>query len=293
MKWWKNLKGKVALREPLRLHTTSKIGGPAKYFIEPKDNADLKLLLAAAGERKLAVRLIGSGSNILVKDKAVNAAVVKLSSPYFKKVDFKSRGFSAGAGCPLSRVIKECKDRGRSALEELSGIPGTIGGALAMNAGVRGKNIGDLVEEVTVMDYNGKLRKFKPGQIKFAYRSSGLSRYIILSAAFRASRKTKKEIEAEIRKCLAWRRVKQELTLASAGCAFKNPLPEVSAGGLIDQCGLKGKHIGGAAISRKHANFILNAGSATAKDVTRLMRLAARRVKNKFSIDLQPEIKIW
>jgi UDP-N-acetylmuramate dehydrogenase len=293
MNWWENLKGKVRLREPLKGHTTFKIGGPAKYFIEPKDVADLKLLLGLAKGRNLPVFMIGAGSNILAGDKGINALVVKLNSPYFKKIDFKAVSFTVSSGCLLSRVINYSKNRGVSSLECLSGIPGTIGGALAMNAGIAGKNIGDLVEEVTIMDYNGKIKSLKKTQIKFGYRNSSLAKSVILSARFSCRHKKKQEIEASIREAFDWRRQKQELSLPSAGCVFKNPSGTVTAGKLIDLAGLKGKRIGDACISSKHANFIVNAGAASGKDVLALMRAIKRRVKDKFNIDLQPEIKIW
>jgi len=294
MNWWKNLKGRVRFREPLKKHTTFKIGGPAKFFIEPKDIADLKLLLELLNGRGLPVFVIGAGSNILASDKGINAVVVKLNSSCFRKIDFQGKYFNAAAGCLLNRIIADFKNKGISAFEVFAGIPGTVGGALLMNAGAAGKNIGDLVEQVTVIDYNGRIRLFKRKDIKFTYRGCGLlSRYIVLSASFRFSRKKKEAIEAVIQGRLNWRRDKQELSLPSAGCAFKNPSETVPAGQLIDLCGLKGKRIGDAGVSAKHANFILNLGSANAKDVSMLMRLIMRRVKNKFNIDLQPEIRIW
>ncbi|MFA5155876.1 MAG: UDP-N-acetylmuramate dehydrogenase [Candidatus Omnitrophota bacterium] len=293
MNWWENLRGRVRLKEPLKLHTTFKIGGPAKYFIEPRDAVDLKFLLESVKSRKIPLMVIGAGSNILVADRGVNACVVKLSPQDFGKIDFKPGGFVVGAGCPLNRVIAESKNRGVSSLELLAGIPGTVGGALVMNAGVPGKNIGDLVEEITVMDYNGKVKQLKRSEAKFTYRGSKLSKYIILAASFRSRPKRAEEIAAMISSRLSMRRDKQEWSLPSAGCVFKNPAEEISAGRLIDLCGLKGERAGNAVISEKHANFIVNAGSASARDVARLMRLATRRVKNKFNIDLQPEIKIW
>jgi UDP-N-acetylmuramate dehydrogenase len=293
MNWWKNLKGRVSFGEPLKKHTTFKIGGPVKYFIEPQDTADLKLLLESVKGRKLSVFVIGAGSNILVNDKGLNALVIKLDSPCFKKIDFRAKGLTIGAGCMLGRVISLSKNKCVSAFELFAGIPGTIGGALAMNAGVREKNIGDLVEEIQVMDYNGKIKGLKRKDIKFNYRSSSLEKYIVLSACFRSSRKKKQELEAVVRERLSWRREKQELSLPSAGCVFKNPSKGLSAGMLIDLCGLKGKRIGDACICPRHANFIVNMGKANARDVLMLMRLATAKVKNKFNIDLQPEIRIW
>jgi len=237
--------------------------------------------------------VLGAGSNILVNDKGLNALVIKLNSPCFKKIDFKANSLTIGAGCMLGQVISLSKNKCVSAFEAFAGIPGTIGGALAMNAGVREKNIGDLVEEVQVMDYNGKIKGLKRKDMKFTYRSSSLAKYIVLSASFRSSRKKRQELETIVKDRLSWRREKQELSLPSAGCVFKNPSAAVSAGMLIDLCGLKGRRIGGACVCPRHANFIVNTGSANARDVLALMRLVKTKVKNKFSIDLQPEIKIW
>ncbi len=251
------------------------------------------MLLELAKGRKLPVFLIGAGSNILAGDKGLNALVIKLNSPCFKKIDFKVKGLVLGAGCLLNQVIALSKNKCVSAFELFAGIPGTVGGALAMNAGVREKNIGDLVAEVQVMDYNGKIKELKRKDIKFNYRSSSLAKYIVLAARFMSSRKKRQELEAVVRDRLSWRREKQELSLPSAGCVFKNPSKGVSAGMLIDLCGLKGKRIGDACICPRHANFIVNTGNANAKDVLMLMRQVRTRVKNKFNIDLQPEIKIW
>lgn len=293
MNLWEGLRGSLKTARPLKTLTTFKIGGPAKYFVEPKDCADLELVLELAKERKIAVLIIGAGSNILADDKGINAVVVKLSSPHFRSIEFSKNDFTAGAGCFLSRVIENCKNKSISSLETFSGIPGTIGGALAMNAGVTGKNISDLVEEVTVIDYNGKVKSLKRKDIKFAYRKSSLNKFIILSAAFNFTVKNKEEIEAAIKETLLWRKEKQELAFPSAGCIFKNPSESISAGKLIDSCGLKGKSIGGACVSHKHANFIVNTGSASAKDVSVLMRHIAAKVKKEFNVSLQPEIIIW
>ena len=237
--------------------------------------------------------MIGAGSNILAGDKGLDALVVKLNSSCFKKIDFKARGLVIGAGCMLGQVISSSKNKCVSAFELFAGIPGTVAGALAMNAGVREKNIGDLVEEVQVMDYNGRIKGLKRKEIKFGYRSSSLTKYIVLSGRFRSSRKKRQELDAVVSDRLNWRRDKQELSLPSAGCVFKNPSKGLSAGMLIDLCGLKGKRIGDACISPRHANFIVNMGNANAKNVLMLMRLVRTRVKNKFNIDLQPEIKTW
>lgn len=301
MNWWKELKGRARLLEPLKNHTTFKIGGPAKFFVEPEDAADLKLLLGLAEKNKLPVRVIGRGSNLLISDEGIKDIVVRLSAPYFRNVSCKDNRLIAGSGALLNSVLLVCVKHGLTGAEFLTGIPGTVGGALAMNAGITEKahssklvahSMGDFVENVTVMDYRGNMKTLSRKDIKFGYRKSSLSKYIILGAVIKLKRGNRKEVRGKIKEYMDCRKISQDLSKPSAGCVFKNP-PGDSAGRLIDLCGLKGKNIRGATVSVKHANFILNLGGASAKDVRRLMGLMKRKVNNRFNIDLIPEIKIW
>lgn len=292
MNWQKSLRGKVSLLEPLKKYTTFKIGGAAKVLIEPEDAEDLKTFLDLAKGKKLNFLIIGAGSNLLISDLGVKNPIIKLSNPNFKKIYFEGNVIVAGAGCLLNSVLKVAQKYSFSALEFMAGIPGTLGGALIMNAGIPGKNIGDLVEDITVMDYNGKIKKISKEKAVFEYRVSGLSRYIVLSARLKLFRSKEKKITLAVKNYLIQRKAKQELALPSAGCIFKNP-PQDSAGRLIEFCGLKGRKIGGACVSVKHANFIVNMGKAKAKEVLGLMEIVQQEVKNKFNITLEPEIKIW
>lgn len=287
------IKGKISKGEPLKRHTTFRIGGPAKYFVEPLDIDSLRLLVKSARVYKIPILIIGCGSNLLVSDSGVNGLVIKFSSPSFKKIFFCRGTFIAGAGCLLGQVINYSQRHCLSGMEFLTGIPGTVGGALVMNAGIPHKNIGDLVEDIVVMDYNGKLKALSAREIKFGYRNSNLSKYIVLSARLRLKRKNPEEIKTAIGKYLDSRKNKQELFLPSAGCVFKNHRTRGPAGKLIDMCGLKGRRIGDACVSEKHANFIVNIGHASAADVSALMGLIKKEVKNRFKITLKPEIKIW
>lgn len=292
MNWWKNLKGKVRRNEPLSRHTTVKIGGPAKFFIEPKDIADLKLLLALVKRYKIALSVIGAGSNILANDRGLKGIVISLTSPAFKATDFKGTYCEVGAGVLLSQLLRYCQKRGLSGLEFLAGIPGTVAGALAMNAGAQGKNISDVILYVKVIDKKGTIKILDRKEAQFGYRTSGLTRYIIISALMKLTRRPKETITKRIKRHLAYRKLTQDYTHPSAGCIFKNP-SGYSAGELIDSCGLKGKKIGGAGISRKHANFILNTGGAKARDVLKLMAFMRKEVRKTFRVNLAPEIKIW
>ena len=276
----------------MKKYTTFKIGGPAEYFAEPRNPHELKLLISAAKRYNIHISVIGSGSNILISDKGIKGILLRLNSPVFRKIYFCDNCIYASAGAALNAILKFAYREGLSGLEFLAGIPGTLGGALAMNAGIPARSIGDLVADVEVMDYNGNIKTLDKSTAKFTYRNSSLSRYIILGAHLKLSRKGRNNIEKEISNCLAYRRSTQDYSYPSAGCIFKNP-KKYSAGRLIDLCGLKGKKFGGACISKLHANFILNLGGASSTDVLRLMNVARRKVKDKFSIILEPEIKIW
>jgi len=259
---------------------------------EPKDRLELKSLIKAADRNKLPVFILGAGSNLLISDQEVRGLVISLSSPYFKQLATENGCLRLGSGASLSQFIKFAQAKSLQGAEFLAGIPGTVGGALAMNAGCWGSQIGDLVKEVEIMEQNGKIKTLKQGQIKFAYRKSSLAKYIILSSLFKLKRGNQPEIKKNIKQYLENRRRDQDLLRPNAGCIFKNPKNN-SAGRLIELCGLKGRSIGDACISERHANFILNKGSASAKDVLQLMRVAQKQVKHKFNLHLQPEIKIW
>ena len=290
--WWQGLKGKVSFKEPLKNKTTFRIGGQAELFFEPKDTADLKLLLNLKKRCKLPLLVLGAGSNILVSDKGVKGVVLRLDSAAFKKISFNGSKVEAGSGVPLNKIIRSSVSRGLSGLGFIAGMPGTLGGALLMNAGIPGRSLSDLVEKITVMDYNGKVKVLGRKDLILGYRKSNLGRYIILSARLKLVKKDKLKAKNELTHYLKRRCLTQDLSSPSAGCIFKNP-KDNSAGRLIDLCGLKGKAIGRAVISPKHANFIVSLGRAQAKDVLRLMDLAKKEVRKKFAVVLEPEIKIW
>ncbi|MBU1905835.1 MAG: UDP-N-acetylmuramate dehydrogenase [Candidatus Omnitrophica bacterium] len=287
------IKGRVRFKESLKRHTSFRIGGAAKFFIQPKDIADLKLVLISAKKYNIPVFIVGAGSNILVDDKGLEAIVLSLSTAYFKKISYSQQYLEAGSGFSLNRMVSGAARHGLSGLEFLIGIPGTLGGALAMNAGAWGKKIADIVENVTVADYHGNIKKLDRKNIRFVYRGSSLQRYIIINARLRLCKKKKKEIQNTICEYLKARRSSQGDLALSAGSIFKNPTSGSPAGKLIEQCGLKGRRIGDAYVSPKHANFILNKNKASSTDVIKLISLIRRRVKDKFNIELEPEIKIW
>ncbi|MFH0858420.1 MAG: UDP-N-acetylmuramate dehydrogenase [Candidatus Omnitrophota bacterium] len=299
MNWFKGLKGKIKINELLKKHTTFKIGGRADFFIIPKDAEDLRFVVRQARIHNIKIRIIGAGSNILVSDKGLNHAVVTLDCAYFKDIIIKGSKLETGSGALMSEAILFSQKKSLSGLEFLTGIPGSVGGSLVMNAGVQNKNIGVLVESGSVLGYDGKIKILKRRDLSFGYRRSNLGKYIILGAVLKLRKESREKILKRIKGYFKQRYISQEWKLPSAGCVFKNPSvdfadrPTSPAGRLIDACGLKGKGIGGAQVSFKHANFIINTGKAKAKDVLQLMELIKRQVKIKFNINLEPEIEIW
>lgn len=292
MKWWENLRCKILLRHPLKRQTTFKIGGPAQFFVEPQSLDDLRQLLICAKRYRIPLSLIGSGSNILAADFPLRRIVVHLGTG-FKKISFAGSSMRCESGLPLNQVIARAAAHGLGGLEFLAGIPGTLGGALVMNAGAWGRSIADRVISVTVMDKAGRVMSLAKRDIDFGYRKSGLGKFIILGTVLSLRPKPAGQINKKVKTYLEKRFQSQENFYPNAGCVFKNPASNISAGSLIDLCGLKGVRRGDAEISRKHANFIINKGNARADDVLKLMRLVKRKVKDKFNIYLEPEIKIW
>jgi UDP-N-acetylmuramate dehydrogenase len=292
MKWLNILRGSVLFKEPLCRHTSLCIGGPVSVLAEPRDAQELKVLILGAKRATIPLRILGAGSNLLVADKGVRAVVCRLRAPSFSRVSFRSREVTAGAGCMLSALVREAAQRGDAGLEFLAGIPGTVGGAVMMNAGAWGRCIGDVARRVTVMDMRGQIRVLEAGDIRWKYRDSGLGNVVVLEAVFALRRSTPARVRAKMLEYAKKRKVSQDLRFPSAGSVFRNPEDD-AAGRLIDACGLKGTRQGGASISPVHANFIVNTGRATAHDVMLLMQKARRAVRAKFGVTLEAEIKLW
>lgn len=287
------IKGRILFNEPLSRHTTFRIGGPSRAWVEPSDEGGLKKILKfAASERKKAFA-IGMGSNILFGEKGFDGIVIHLGKRAFKNIKSAGRKITAGAGVPLGSLVNAACSAGLSGLEGLVGIPGTLGGAIFMNSGYRG-SISDCLEEVRVMDKaGGDTRIIKRKGIKFGYRDSGiLSDFIILGATLSLGKGDRKSLLKKKNILLDAKRNEQPLDSFSAGCVFKNPGGRLSAARYIEMSRLKGKRIGDAEISEKHANFIVNLKRAKRNDVVRLMEIVRKRVKSQFNVELEPEIII-
>jgi UDP-N-acetylmuramate dehydrogenase len=279
---------KISRNEPLKKHTSFRIGGPADHFCVPQTVAELIEALNFARARKLPVAVMGAGTNLLALDQGFRGLVIKFAGG-LKKITVRGRTVQAGAGALLPVLVSQSLARKLAGLEFLAGIPGTVGGAVVMNAGAWGKEIGRYVVRVTVLDRGGKLQVLNNRQLRFRYRQSSLQqgKYLVVEAVFRLRPGKKPLIREHIKKYLKERKAKQPLGSPNAGSVFKNP-PGKHAGKLLEEAGCKGMRFGDAQVSPKHANFIVNLGEARARDVLKLMTRMMGRVKMK----LEPEIKI-
>lgn len=281
---------RVKAGEPLAPHVYLKVGGPADFYFEAQNSQDLADAVKAAIEAKTPLVIIGNGSNVLVSEKGFRGLVIKNSS---KNIKFLPHGFvEVDSGVDNADLITAAKNRGLLGTERLLKVPGTVGGAVYMNAGDTGKGrfFGDLVVSVEVIDKNGNANKLRGEECDFGYRTSRFqtSGEIILKTKIQLKQASKEEIEAKAKDILV--RKMHQPPGPSLGSTFKNP-PGNFAGKLIEECGLKGTKVGGAKISEKHANFIINTGNAKAADVKALIDLMKQKVKEKFGIDLEEEIR--
>lgn len=284
------LDGRITCDERMSRHVTYHIGGPADLFIECASIADLTLTLETLEEAHMPWTVIGKGSNLLVADQGVRGAVIVLGKE-FKRTSITDGHLVAGAAVTFSTIVQEAFKQGYSGFEFAVGIPGTLGGALYMNAGTRDDWIGSRVESITVYNLTDGLVRRLGTDIPWQYRRSNIRKDdIILEAEFAIKPGDISRIRAKMEANLSRRKKSQPLSLPSAGSTFKNPEGN-SAGRLIEEIGLKGACIGGAQISEIHANFIVNKDNAQAQDVVDLMVLARNRVKEVYGIELQPEVK--
>ncbi len=291
------VRGSILLNEPLSCRTTFRIGGPADIWVEPADIKDLKRTVLFAKKERIPIFVIGKGSNVLVKDNGFRGMVINLGSTYFKRMMVNKERVRLGAGFSLAKLVRICCDRGLEGLESLVGIPGTIGGAIYMNAGGSSnpiyRNIGDFVTSIKVMDLKGDIRRISRKDMKLGYRSSNLSGLIILEADLKLNKADPDILNSRCLKFLKIKREKQVLDVPSAGCVFKNPQDsQFTCGQMIDMLGLKGRRVGGAEISEKHANFIVNRNRASCEDVLRLAEYMKDKVKENYGIPLELEIEI-
>lgn len=277
---------------PLAEYTWFGIGGPARYFIEPQSVEQLQDVTRRCRENEVPMYVLGSGANLLVDDSGVKGAVLRLSDDAFRSVQFSDTGVQAGAGADMGRLVLRCIREGRSGLEGLTGIPGSVGGCVRMNAGGSFGDVGSSVFSVTVMNEDGEIYQRLRPDLAFAYRSTNISAKFILAAEFELSEDDPHAMLKHVKQIWIHKKNTQPLGQRNAGCIFKNPRG-MSAGALIDKAGLKGRAIGGAKVSEKHANFILAENDATAFDVLKLIDLVRDTVAREFGVHLEKEIEVW
>ena len=285
------IRGDIKEKEMMSKHTYYGIGGPADAYITPKDKEDLSKILRFANSNSIPAYFIGSGSNLLISDDGINGLVLNPGKA-FRHLQFNESNLYAESGVMLGRIVRESIKRNLSGLESLIGVPGTLGGALVMNAGAFGGEISNYLKSVKIMNMKGEIKSYSPNDLNFAYRfSSFKENEFIISAEFTLKKEDPKLIHEKRDNANMGRKSNQPLKFRSAGSVFKNP-KKFAAGYLIDKVGLKGTKIGDAEISKHHANFFINNGKASSSDILNLIKLAKEKVKKEFNINLELEIKL-
>lgn len=285
-------KGKVLFNVPMSEHTSFRIGGPADVMAFPQDDGDLKDLVAFAESKGFQFHVLGAGTNLLVRDGGVRGIVVNMCEG-FKDTSWLDEGKAVvGAGVRLPELVNQARDRGLSGLEFAVNIPGTVGGAVMMNAGAYGGEMADVVEGIEVIGRKGQKGFIPKSELNFSYRKAVLPKGAIVTRAHMRFRKGgPEEIRARMAEFRERRKASSAIPYPNAGSIFKNPEGRI-AGKLIEEAGLKGERSGGAMVSEAHANYIVNAGGAKAKDVLALMALVRDKVFSSLGIVLEPEIKV-
>ena len=304
MAWFETLDRKIAdylpdLKyvedEPMAKHISFRVGGAAKRMAFPENAEQLVLLMNFALSCGARALVIGNGTNLLVPDEGLDRLVIDVSDGMTRIADGgQANEITAQCGASLARIAEYARKKGLSGLEFAHGIPGTLGGAVCMNAGAYGGEIKDVVASVTLLDPQAGIRTLKGEEMQFSYRRSLLSEhpeYVVLSATFRLERGDSETIGARMRELMAKRKASQPLEFPSAGSTFKRPAGHY-AGPLIEGCGLKGRRVGGAEVSTKHAGFIVNTGGATCADVLALIEKVQKTVYDARGVMLEPEVKI-
>jgi UDP-N-acetylmuramate dehydrogenase len=282
----------VKADEPLAPYTYFKLGGPAEALVQPRSRDELGAVVRRCFEAQLALRVLGAGCNVLVRDEGVRGVVLRLSAPAFTQVTVEGRRLRAGSGAALSALISEAARHALAGLEALVGTPGTAGGAVRHNAGDRSGEIGQHVTQVEVVDQAGKVQVREKDDLRFAYRWSNLDDPVVLAVEFALEPDAPEDIIKRMRKAWIQRKAGQPFSFQAAGRIFRDPRG-LSAATLIDQAGLAGTRVGGAEVSERSANFIIAHPGAAARDVLRLADLVRSRVRECFHVELELDISVW
>lgn len=277
--------------EPLKKHTTFRIGGAAKYFFTPVNSTEVYNIICYCRENHMPYYILGNGSNVLFSDDGYDGAVINIYNS-MNDISVDGERIYAMAGALLSRIAAAAKDNGLHGMEFAAGIPGTLGGAVVMNAGAYGGEMKDIVSCVDILGMDGNIRKYSCEEMRFGYRKSIVSsEMVVVGAELKLQKGDRTEIEAEMERLKQLRVSKQPLEYPSAGSTFKRP-EGYFAGKLIDDTGLRGYRVGDAMVSDKHCGFVINCGNATCKDVKALIEDVQDKVFEKFGVQLMPEVKI-
>ena len=292
MKLFAGLDQIVKRDEPLAGHCWLGIGGPARYFITPRSREELADVVKRCRENDLPIKVLGQGANLLVLSERLDAAVIHLQADCFTTIETDNTRVTVAAGADLPRLVRHCIRAGLSGLEPLVGIPGTLGGAVRMNAGGRFGDVGAAISSLEVMDGAGRIYHRAKDELVFGYRRTNIAAKFILQACFDLEADDPQRVLRQAKQMWIYKKNTQPLANKSAGCVFRNPRG-LSAGALVDQIGLKGRRIGGAVVSPVHANFIVVDTSAKASDVQELITFMRRKVQEKFEVQLELELEIW
>ncbi len=276
----------------LARHTWYGLGGPADYFIRPKSTEQLSEVVTRCQENDVKLFVIGFGSNLLISDQGVRGAVVKLESDFFNRTEFEDDLVTAWAGADLKTLVLTSVKKGLAGIEMLTGIPGSVGGAVRMNTGGNFGDIGSVVESVCLMDAKGQVFEKRKPELSFDYRSSNITAKLVLNAKLRLRPGDPEQIMRTLQETWIHKKNHQPLNTRNCGCVFRNPRGQ-SAGVLIDRAGLKGLQVGGAKVSDKHANFIVAQKDCKSVDVLRLIDAVRERVKEQSGVVLESEIEVW
>lgn len=277
---------------PLAPLTWYRIGGPARWMVQPRTLEELQEAALRCRENDIRVYVLGLGANLLVADEGVDGAVFRLDAEHFRRVRIEKNILTAGAGVDMQKLLLRCVRSGLAGMECLAGIPGTIGGGVRMNAGGKFGSIGGIVREVQVMDFEANVFDRYKDDLIFEYRSSNIAAKFILGATLELEEDDPDRIMQRTKEIWMFKRNTQPLNTKNCGCVFKNP-PDRSAGAMIDRAGLKGMRVGGAEVSHKHANFIVAHPGCRSEDVRKLMKVICEKVYDSAGIALESELKIW
>ncbi|MGR3174819.1 MAG: UDP-N-acetylmuramate dehydrogenase [Candidatus Scalindua sp.] len=277
---------------PLQRYTSFRTGGAAEIFVEPGNTAELKKVLQFCKDEQKKVFIFGKGTNLLVNDNGVKGVVIHLGGVDFKRIERNGRYVSSGAGVNLPQFIRKTALWGLGGLEVLAGIPGSVGGAVMMNAGGKYGDISDTISSLTTMTFDGKITNLNRKDVEFAYRECNLSKQIVVNVEFTLKESKIEVVLEKMDEIYKEKKEKQPLSTFNAGSIFKNT-QHFKAAELIDKANLKGQKVGGAVVSEKHANFIVNTGNATSADILELIKIIKETIKKKYNVSLEQEIQIW